>query len=47
MNSLIVQVTIYESPDFIDLDEVYGFSQSCSSGTMISNCRSPCTSGGT
>ena len=35
----------YESPDFVDLDEVYGFSQSCTSGTANKNCKSPCGAG--
>lgn len=45
MINLIDQIATYESPDFVDLDEVYGFSQTCSSGTVVSNCKSPCNAG--
>ena len=31
MKNLVEQLATYESPDFVDLDEVYGFSQTCSS----------------
>lgn len=45
MKNLVEQLAAYESPDFVDLDEVYGFSQTCSSGTAVSNCKSPCNAG--
>jgi hypothetical protein len=45
MKNLVEQLATYESPDFVDLDEVYGFSQTCSSGTAVSNCKSPCNAG--
>ena len=45
MKSLVEQLAVYEAPDFVDLDEVYGFSQTCSSGTVKSSCVVPCTTG--
>ena len=45
LNKLLDQFVIYESPDFVDLDEVYGFSQTCSSGTAVANWKSPCNAG--
>ncbi len=35
----------YETPDFLDLDEIYGFSQLCSSGTAYKGCKTPCNAG--
>lgn len=45
MNAIVNSISVYESPDFVDLDEVYGFSQTCSSGTVKSSCVVPCTQG--
>jgi hypothetical protein len=45
MNEIAKLINIYESPDFVDLDEVYGFSQTCSSGTAKSSCKDPCGAG--
>ncbi len=40
-----VIIDVYESLDFVDLGEVYGFSQTCSLGTEVSNCDSPFNAG--
>lgn len=45
MSAIIKSINTYESPDFVDLDEIYGFSQTCSSGTSLNNCKSPCNAG--
>lgn len=45
MSAIVNSLSVYESPDFVDLDEVYGFSQTCSSGTALNNCKSPCNAG--
>jgi hypothetical protein len=45
MSEAFEALEVYEAPDFVDLDEVYGFSQSCSSGTYNSNCVATCTTG--
>lgn len=45
MNEIVKTISIYEAPDFVDLDEVYGFSQTCSSGTVQNGCVVPCTQG--
>lgn len=26
MNAIVNSISVYESPDFVDLDEIYGFS---------------------
>ena len=45
MSIVLNTIMAYESPDFVDLDEVYGFSQTCSSGTALNQCKSPCNAG--
>ena len=44
-NFLELKLDEYETPDFVDLDEVYGFSQDCASGTAQKGCKSPCSCG--
>ncbi len=46
MNDILNTIETYETPDFLDLDKLYGFSQACSSGTAeSSSCKSPCQAG--
>lgn len=45
VSEIVNAIKVYEAPDFVDLDEVYGFSQTCSSGTIKSSCVVPCTTG--
>ena len=45
MSKIVNMVEVYETPDFVDLDEIYGFSQTCTSGTVKSSCVVPCTVG--
>jgi len=40
----IDKIKEYECPDFVDLDEMYGFSQNCTSGT-VQKCVDPCNQG--
>lgn len=45
MSEIVNTIKTYDAPDFVDLDEIYGFSQTCSSGTMLKGCVVPCTQG--
>ncbi len=46
MNGIINMLETYETPDFLDLDKLYGFSQTCTSGTVELGKVLPCTVGG-